>query len=381
MEEAASTSTARAKELTSKAWLAAAAKIKRRDRCWIKEFLDRADAAHLHLGLAIFCDVAGVYSLTTLGERHAELKEQTIWASLLSVTKDRVMRQLACDLASASATDVSVARSGGAGVLLQFGETLDIDRSSTDRSSADRGSAGVSNTDTEVNSTTLQLADIQPSVLQTDYSALVRSFANEASESDSTASIMLHEVSSRTTLVAGSVVSSCSHVVSREGAELLSATSNTEPSLASSSDVVAEESSVPTSRRVYPRVTSGAVPTSGRNPTRHVQRSSVLDTVDTTGDGLVDSVVLDTTGDGLADATRRIEFRYPHPRERILARRASKGAQQAIVQKQLSSGHAGVDVTGDGHIDAVALDTVGDGHVDTLRPLRLPMGAAVSSAM
>jgi len=90
------------------------------------------------------------------------------------------MRQLACDLASASATDVSVARSGGAGVLLQFGETLDIDRSSTDRSSADRGSAGVSNTDTEVNSTTLQLADIQPSVLQTDDSALVRSFCERS---------------------------------------------------------------------------------------------------------------------------------------------------------------------------------------------------------
>ena len=47
----------------------------------------------------------------------------------------------------------------------------------------------------------------------------------------------------------------------------------------------------------------------------------------------------------------------------------------------LASGDAGIDTSGDGLIDTVVLDTVGDGHADTLRPLDFRPVVGGSSAI
>jgi hypothetical protein len=96
--------------------------------------------------------------------------------------------------------------------------------------------------------------------------------------------------------------------------------------------------------------------------------AKVLDTVDTTGDGVVDSVLLDTNGDGLTDAVRRIEYRAA-PKLRVAMARRSKDERAQWVRRAMSKGDAAIDTTGDGCIDSVALDTNGDGFVDSLRPL------------
>ena len=44
----------------------------------------------------------------------------------------------------------------------------------------------------------------------------------------------------------------------------------------------------------------------------------------------------------------------------------------------LKKGDAGVDVTGDGNIDAFAYDTSGDGQVDTLRALPNEIGSSTA---
>ena len=64
-----------------------------------------------------------------------------------------------------------------------------------------------------------------------------------------------------------------------------------------------------------------------------------------------------------------IQFRAGGPKEQILARRGSKDEKQAFINKALANGDAGIDTSGDGLIDTVVLDTVGDGQADTLRPL------------
>ena len=116
-------------------------------------------------------------------------------------------------------------------------------------------------------------------------------------------------------------------------------------------------------------------------PSDAVSRTAVLDTVDTTGDGLVDSVLLDTTGDGHVNAVRKIEFRYARPQDRVDARRGSKEEQAQRLRRQLSQGEAAVDVTGDGIVDAVVLDVNGDGMADTLRPLKFGIGANVRGSL
>ena len=100
----------------------------------------------------------------------------------------------------------------------------------------------------------------------------------------------------------------------------------------------------------------------------------VLDTVDTTGDGVPDSVVLDTSGDGLFDALRPIVWQAS-PRITMQVRRGSKDSQREWAHVAMAEGRAGVDTTGDGQVDSVALDTNADGYIDTLRPLNLPSGA------
>lgn len=71
----------------------------------------------------------------------------------------------------------------------------------------------------------------------------------------------------------------------------------------------------------------------------------VLDTLDTTGDGLVDAVALDLNGDGNIDAVRSLEIR-PSPRQRVDAKRLGFGEQQQWLSKAMSSGDAGVDTSG-----------------------------------
>ena len=61
-----------------------------------------------------------------------------------------------------------------------------------------------------------------------------------------------------------------------------------------------------------------------------IERATVVDTVDTSGDGLLDSLILDTSGDGRGDTVRKLEWRFSHPRERAAARRSSKEEQAAM---------------------------------------------------
>lgn len=53
----------------------------------------------------------------------------------------------------------------------------------------------------------------------------------------------------------------------------------------------------------------------------------------------------------------------------MAAKRGSIDERRQWLAEAIKRGDAGIDTTGDGMIDAVALDTVGDGQVDTVRPL------------
>ena len=95
---------------------------------------------------------------------------------------------------------------------------------------------------------------------------------------------------------------------------------------------------------------------------------TAMQTVDTTGDGLIDSVALDTTGDGEVDAVKKLQFRLK-PMERVHSARGNIEDRRQALAGAMQRGDAGIDTTGDGLIDAVALDTSGDGMIDTVRPL------------
>jgi hypothetical protein len=99
----------------------------------------------------------------------------------------------------------------------------------------------------------------------------------------------------------------------------------------------------------------------------------VVDAVDTSGDGLVDTVVLDSTGHGLQRLAVPISWRGaplapPHDRQ------ATADELAAECANAIARGEAGIDLSGDGTVDAVALDTSGDGRPDTLVPVRTRSG-------
>ena len=77
-----------------------------------------------------------------------------------------------------------------------------------------------------------------------------------------------------------------------------------------------------------------------------------VELLDTTADGLPDTLAIDTVGDGVADKFVRLR---------------SNEAAEAVAQA--SRRVEFVDSSGDGRPDTVAIDTVGDGVVDTVIPL------------
>ena len=128
----------------------------------------------------------------------------------------------------------------------------------------------------------------------------------------------------------------------------------------------------------------------GRESSRSIERSSrrlsdassctPIATIDTTGDGLVDSVTFDTTGDGLADARRPLHF----------SAESGEGQSGPVLPVELRGerrksamllGEVHIDTTGDGSENLVmslrdlgirakeqqGVDTVGDGEADATR--------------
>ncbi len=87
-------------------------------------------------------------------------------------------------------------------------------------------------------------------------------------------------------------------------------------------------------------------------PSRATATAPVIH-VDTTGDGIADSVAIDTVGDGRVDT--------------ILWRPESEPLPVESRARALS---LPVDTTGDGLADSIAIDTTGDGHVDTILHVR-----------
>ena len=87
--------------------------------------------------------------------------------------------------------------------------------------------------------------------------------------------------------------------------------------------------------------TKGVIEQDEVNYTIQVVFFELKEGMDTTGDGVADSITLDTTGDGKADTVGRA-----------------------------------VDTSGDGNVDAVGVDTTGDGQIDTW--INLTLGTAKS---
>jgi len=83
---------------------------------------------------------------------------------------------------------------------------------------------------------------------------------------------------------------------------------------------------------------------------------------DTTGDGLVDTLDVDLTGNGRADMRSSLLIRGA-------TAKVSDGSAQQAFERELATGGLGLDTSGDGLLDTLALDTSGDGQIDTLRPL------------
>jgi hypothetical protein len=81
--------------------------------------------------------------------------------------------------------------------------------------------------------------------------------------------------------------------------------------------------------------------------------------IDTTGDGIADSVAVDTTGDGIVDTVVKRSDATGVPPE---------GAQ---IRKSVP-----IDTTGDGIADSTVVDTTGDGMVDTVVKLSVTLSGA-----
>ena len=98
---------------------------------------------------------------------------------------------------------------------------------------------------------------------------------------------------------------------------------------------------------VAPEAPPPQQPTLQHLPSSHMQRVVPGTAVDTTGDGVGDSLAVDVTGDGMTDM--------------VVPPRQHGGVHQG------PSFHH-VDTTQDGLVDSVAIDTTGDGRVDVIVP-------------
>jgi len=296
--------------LKSSSWLRRAQEVKTPRFSWLAAISDQANAAFMFRTLAIWCAENGLDSLDTLLSRRGELEQQDFWFNLLEVTQTRLNGAL--DAATVSpAANVAESRcacSSSQNPTPAVAAAAETEPHATRATSQAQDGAGA-----------LQLADIQPSFLtgMSTEDSLVRSFADTQSQEGGMPSSL-------------DVQSMDEWSVSSMGAR-----------------------TAPTNQAATCQVSLLA---------------TVLDTVDTTGDGLPDSVVLDTTGDGLQNLTRPIEFRAA-PQERVAVRRQSKDMQAKWLQEKMQRGEAGVDLTGNGFVDTVALDISGDGHIDYLRPI------------
>ena len=77
-----------------------------------------------------------------------------------------------------------------------------------------------------------------------------------------------------------------------------------------------------------------------------IPASAVLDTLDTSGDGVLDSVGIDTVGDGRIDKLLPLEIRAS-PRARVNMRRRTLEEQKLWLKNAISQGDAAVDTTGE----------------------------------
>ncbi len=97
--------------------------------------------------------------------------------------------------------------------------------------------------------------------------------------------------------------------------------------------------------------------------------------VDTTGDGKADAVLVDTTGDGKVDSIVPI---HQHRRHRMSWHTGD--VRQEDLYEVIESGKETIDTTGDGVADAILVDTTGDGMVDSVVPLSSVGLAAIEAA-
>ena len=270
---------------------------------WLHTVLETADMPSLFRKAAIWCLEANITTLEALVQRKHELFDQAFYTALLSVTRERI--EAALDSAAPRPVFPSMMRKQ---------PSLQSHITSTSTSSVSAQLDEIGDGVEEVTSTSLA---------QLDQCDLVVSLATERSED-------LEDGSSMYAQTLSSGMTRVSRAMSEQGALVL-----------------------PGGMR--------------RSAARLSAAPKVLDTVDTTGDGLLDSVVLDVTGDGLADATRKIEWRVS-PKRRV--QMINSVADTQHTQELLARGDAAIDTTGDGQVDSLVFDTAGDGFADTLQPLQ-----------
>ena len=409
--------------LISSSWFSSKAAVEANEEgwAWLREFLRDAEAESLYRKVSIWCHDSGIGSLDALLLQQSDFCAQPFYTQLLSVTRERIDGALLAaergDIVSASDSaraprdhlapassaqraedgpadeEASGRRVGGYRWQNPQAAAPSWDDESPQSSAApvhagedgiargDRCAAAPSSAapDAARESRAVSLDSVPASSRLHDWIAtqgegaddLVVSFANEQSGhlDGADGASMSSEGPSCPSLYAQTINSSeGTGSAGQEGGRRI-VRANSEFGVAVSPRFAPPPVAKSTSSTR--RLPEGAAP-----PAAH---PTVLDTVDTTGDGVPDSVVLDVSGDALPDAVRKIEWRMG-PKERVAMLKSDREARKVASHQLLRSGSAAIDTTGDGQADTIAVDTTGDGHVDTLRRMGAHGGAGASDA-
>ena len=367
---------------------------------WLERLTMLADAEWMLRSLALWCVKVGVGSLPELKQQWPTLVESNTFRYLLDATQQRLSRAIdilvATPAQAGGPTAAAAATAATAAAAAAAAEDSDADSlpASPGRPSG-RSSSGCL-----VAPAPLELASASVDLLEGlgGSSTVVRCFAAEESATNA------HSIASEPQH-GGGLCGKADHTTPRRArsldgesgacgrapsspplskswasvrrtqrivsamrcAPLLPATSHAggaRPSLKPDSELPVARRPPPLQNGAQQRWLSGSVLTS---------RARVLDAVDTSGDGLVDTVVLDSTRHGLQRLAVPITWRG--------APSAPPQDQQATAEELLAEranaiarGEAGIDLSGDDTVDAVTLDASGDGRPDTLVPVRTRSG-------
>jgi hypothetical protein len=380
----------------ARVWLKAAEEVQTPRWSWLQTVLRTHDLEFTFRELAVWCHCSGITSLASLLQRRDELKHQLFWrTALLERTQERLLRALdqASDDAAAreralrapppapapptaSSSEVVARRLTVASLAASYtpeAEPPPMDEASCSRADWRESTAAEPSMSMSNNKRVAGLRGLQRGMSELSSLSVTEEQSTWLANQEASASALDWEEDSNP-------VRTMHDQRSRPAIALAGS---------SSSDELREESALSAESSIGARVASSSITHSSAGVSSHPRPPSlvpsspgrstfrVVDTVDTTGDGLLDSVVLDVqeTADadtlGRALSHRRVakmEFRAA-PAERVASRRGSQLEQNAWRRGKMAKGDVAIDISGNGSADAVVFDTVGDGQIDTLVPM------------